>query len=411
MKLKTVDATNHVHPSIFMFLYIPFGVLSGYVTVTMGFLLTQAGIPLSQVAPIISIGFIPNILKFIWAPLVDTTLSVKRWYTLANIITAAGILLIASLPIKSAYLTVMTVVVLITNLGNTIIAMSTESLIAHDVPEDLKGRAGGWLQAGNLGGAGLGGGAGLWLAQVLPDPWMSGAIIALICLLCGLCLFLLKEPIQYNREKNYLKTISNLGKDIWSLLKSRGGILALILCFLPIGSGAASSLWSSVSNDWKASAGTVALAVGVVGGALSALGCLLGGWICDKMDRKKAYILFGLLQGLTALSMAFSPRTQLMFVIWTSIYATTTGMAYAGFSAFVLEAIGKSAAATKYNILAALSNIPIYLMIFVDEWAHGKWSSTGMLLAETIMPILGAIVFISVFIAVNRRNPAPVIEE
>jgi MFS family permease len=316
--------------------------------------------------------------------------------------------MISSLPVKSDYLTLLTVVVIVTSLGNTIIAMATESLLAHDVPEHLKGRAGGWLQAGNLGGGGLGGGAGLWLAQVLPDQWMSGAIIAIICLLCGLCLFLLKEPIQYDRDTNYLKTVKNLGKDIWGLLKSRVGLLALILCILPIGSGAASSLWSSISNDWKASAGAVALAVGVVGGLLSALGCLLGGWICDKMDRKKAYILFGLLQGLSAVSMALSPRTQLMFVIWTSVYAITSGMAYAGFSAFVLEAIGKSAAATKYNILAGFSNIPIYIMIYVDEWAHGNWNATGMLLAETIMPILGAIVFISVLISVNRMKPAAV---
>ena len=36
--------------------------------------------------------------------------------------------------------------------------MSTESLLAHaHTPDNLKGRAGGWSQAGNLGGLGLGG--------------------------------------------------------------------------------------------------------------------------------------------------------------------------------------------------------------------------------------------------------------
>ena len=63
---------KQVHPSVFMFLYLPFGVLSGYVTVTLGYLLTNAGIPLVQVAPIVSVGLLPNILKFLWAPLIDT---------------------------------------------------------------------------------------------------------------------------------------------------------------------------------------------------------------------------------------------------------------------------------------------------------------------------------------------------
>jgi MFS transporter, PAT family, beta-lactamase induction signal transducer AmpG len=409
-KSQTPGTEKHIHPSVFMFLYLPFGVLAGYVSVTMGFLLTNAGIPLAHVAPIISVTYLPNILKFLWAPLVDTTLTVKRWYIIANIITAIGILIIGALPLKNDYLTFLTLIVLLTSLANTIIAMATESLIAYDVPDNLKGRAGGWLQAGNLGGLGLGGGAGLWLAEQLSEPWMASGIIALACLLCSLGLLPLPEPAPFVREKNYLKTINNLGRDIWTLIKSRGGFLALILCFLPIGSGAASNLWSSISNDWNASAGAVALAVGVVGGVLSAFGCLLGGWICDLMDRKKAYIIFGLLQAICALSMAFSPRTQLMFVAWTSIYAITTGMAFAGFSAFVLEAIGKGAAATKYNVFAALSNIPIYLMIFVDEWAHGKWSATGLLFAEAVMPLLGTILFISVLLSVKSVKPTPVSE-
>jgi hypothetical protein len=37
--------------------------------------------------------------------------------------------------------------------------MSVESLMAHTTPEALKGRKGGWLQAGSPGGGGLGGDA------------------------------------------------------------------------------------------------------------------------------------------------------------------------------------------------------------------------------------------------------------
>jgi PAT family beta-lactamase induction signal transducer AmpG len=171
--------TKHAHPSIFMFLYLPFGVLTGYVTVTLGYILTNAGIPLFQVAPIISIGLIPNILKFLWAPLIDTTLTVKKWYLLTDFVTAIGIIVTGILPFKVEYLTIITVVVLLTNIANSFIAMATESLVAHDVPDNLKGRAGGWLQAGNLGGLGLGGGAGLWLADNI-SPFTGSVIIALL---------------------------------------------------------------------------------------------------------------------------------------------------------------------------------------------------------------------------------------
>ena len=52
------------------------------------------------------------------------------------------------------------------------------AVVNRDTPDDEKGRAGGWSQAGNLRGAGLGGGAGLWLAQHSGHPWISGAVLA-----------------------------------------------------------------------------------------------------------------------------------------------------------------------------------------------------------------------------------------
>jgi len=408
---KATNLEKHPHPFIFLFLMLPFGVMFGYVTITLGFLLTKAGIPLGQVAPIIAIALIPNMFKFLWAPLVDTTLTVKKWYIIANIITALGIFLTGILPLKVESLSIMSIIIFLACFGNTIIAMSTESLLAHDTPEHQKGRAGGWLQAGNLGGFGLGGGAGIWLAERLPEAWMTGSLIALVCLLCSFGLFYLSEPTIFLKEKNYLKTLGNLNKDIWKLVKSKMGFLALFLCFLPLGTGAASNLWSSVSNDWNASADTVALVVGVGAGIISAVGCLVGGWICDKMDRKKAYILFGITQALITVAMAFSPLKEDMFILWTSMYAFGSGLAYAGFSAFVLEAIGKGAAATKYNVFASLSNVPIYYMIYIDEWAHGKWGAFGMLSAESFMALLGAIIFIVIFVTVNRMRPVIVVND
>jgi len=396
---------KQTHPSVFMILITPFGVMAGYVSVTIAFLFTKAGIPLVLVAPLIAMTLLPNILKFIWAPLVDTTLTVKTWYIISNIITAAGIMLTGILPIRVAYLPFMTVIIFISSLGNTFLAMATESLAAYDTPDNLKGRAGGWLQAGNLGGLGVGGGAGLWLSERLPAVWMPGAVIAAACLLCSIGLIFLSEPNSPIKEKSYLKTIGNLNRDIWTVVKSRMGFLALFLCFLPIGSGAASNLWSAISKDWGASADTVALIIGVVGGVLSAIGCLIGGWICDLMDRKKGYILFGMIQALCAVGMAYSPRTQQMFIIWTSLYAVSTGLTYAGFSAFTFEAIGKGAAATKYNVFASLSNAPIYYMIYLDEWAHEKWKAIGMLNLEAVMALIGMILFITIFVSVNKMKP------
>lgn len=45
-------------------------------------------------------------------------------------------------------------------------------------------------------------------------------------------------------------------------------------------------------------------------------------------------------------------------------------------------------------------------MIYIDEWAHSKWSAFGMLTAESIMALIRMILFIIIFVSVNRMKPA-----
>jgi MFS transporter, PAT family, beta-lactamase induction signal transducer AmpG len=395
---------KNVHPGVFMVLISPFGVVFGFVSVTLAYMFSKAGISLDEVAALVAASLLPNILKFLWAPLVDTTLSNKKWYLISVLVSAVGIVLISLMPIKEESLTLLTVLVFLTNFAVTFLGMSTDSMMAYDTPSDMKGRAGGWMQTGSLGGMGIGGGIGLFLAERLPANWMAGTILAFACLFSSIGLLFLSEPQSTIRVFSMRQSIKNMNKDIISVMKSKVGFIALFLCFLPIGSGAASNLWSALASEWSASSNTVSLVIGTAGGIIAALGCLLGGWICDRMDRRYAYIAFGLVQAICAVGMGLSPRTETMYIIWTSLYAVSTGLTYAGFTAFVLDAMGTGAAATKYNIFASLSNAPIYFMIFIDGWAHEHWNSTGMLNVEAAIGIVGMLLFIIVIFFVNRMK-------
>jgi len=79
-----------------------------------------------------------------------------------------------------------------------------------------------------------------------------------------------------------------------------------------------------------------------------------------------------------------------------------TGLTYAGFSAFVLEAMGRGAAATKYNVFASLSNTPIAYMTTVDGWAHTQYGPAGMLYTEALFALGGLVLFTVVFSAARR---------
>ena len=380
--------------------------MGGYVTVTIAWLYANEEISIEKIAALVAAILLPQIFRFIWAPLLDSTLSLKKWYLIANIVSAFGILATGIPPIKESSLPLLTFIVIFSNFTVTFLCMATEGLMAHDVPEELKGRAAGFYQAGNLGGAGLGGGAGLWLVQRLPEEWMVGAILAITCLCCCCALLFLKEPKSAIRESHILDTYRNLFQDVWSTLKTKMGILAMIICFLTLGTGAAANLWSAVAKDWGASADTVALVTGLLNGLLTAVGCLWGGWICDQLDRKKAYLVFGFLGALCVVGMAYSPKTELMYIIWTSVYAVLMGFSYAGFTAIVLEAIGKGAAVTKFNIYVMLTNIPVYLMIYIEGLAHTQWGPVGMLNTEAVFAILAIISFLIIQAAMKKRKGA-----
>ncbi|HEX2747190.1 MAG TPA: hypothetical protein VHM91_04255, partial [Verrucomicrobiales bacterium] len=69
---------RRVPPWIFLVLMIPFGVISGYVSVTLGSQLGRAGVSVDKIAALIALGTLPHTFKFFWSPVVDVTLSQKK---------------------------------------------------------------------------------------------------------------------------------------------------------------------------------------------------------------------------------------------------------------------------------------------------------------------------------------------
>jgi len=94
-----------------------------------------------------------------------------------------------------------------------------------------------------------------------------------------------------------------------------------------------------------------------------------------------------------------------MYILFTMAYALITGLTYAGFSAVVLEAIGLGAAATKYNVFASLSNMPIMYMTVIEGWAQTRWNVAGMLFVEAALAAAAMLLFV-VTVAMSRKRTA-----
>jgi len=390
------------HPATFLALILPFGINSGYVLVTLAWLLAHHGVSTADIGELIAVSYLPHTFKVLWAPVIDTTLSNRAWYWIANVVTGGLMIVSGLVPMDTASLPLLEVIVFAFNVSATFVGMSVESLMAYGAADEEKGRVGGWFQAGNLGGQGVGGGLGLWLAQYFDAPWVAGVVLGAASLACALALRRIDAPSRQARA-DYKAAFVDLVRDVWTVLRSRPGVLAVLLMFLPIGSGAASNLWSAVADDWHASVQTVELVTGLLGGLVSAAGCLAGGYVCDRVERRTSYAAFGILMAACALGMAAAPRTESAFVVFTMIYAFIVGLSYAGFSAVVLEAIGQGAAATKYNLFASLSNIPIAWMTYVEGVAHTRYGTAALLLVDAAAAGLALVAFAAIAAATRRR--------
>jgi MFS family permease len=391
-----IAARRAPHPFVYTILIVPFGATAGFVGVTLAFLATHVGLEVTDGAALVAWSNFPNVWKFFWSPVGDKTLTRKRWYLLSCVLCAIGTFAMATLPLSASTMSAMTVIVVVTSVAATFLGFAVEGLIAALTPANERGNVSGWYQAGNLGGNGIGGGLGLLLLNALPAPWMAGTILGALTLACAIPLAFVDEVPHAHEEGSVSGAMIAIGRDVWRMITSREGALGALLCFLPVATGAAASVLAQaeVAAHWGAGEHEVELSQGLLTGFVSMIGCLAGGALCQRINARAAYAVFGsLMAGVTA-AMALLPPTPTTYVGCTLVYAFVTGLSYAAFSALVFDAIGHEGhAATKYNGFASLSNAPIWYV----GWMLGQVASAAgpnaMLYVESGLGVVGIVIF------------------
>lgn len=371
------------NPITILFLMLPFGISTGFISVTLPFLVVQHGFSVSAAAAITAVGISANVWRFAWAPLADLTLSLHKWYKIGIVMCAGSLLLFVFIPLDVAYSGLLMSLVFISQVAATFVVSPVCGFMAMAIEEDEKGRAGGYFQAGNLGGMGLGGGIGLWLAEHFSYE-ISCTVISLSMLLCAFTLYYMPQ-IESDKAQTLKQGFQSLTLGIKELFRSRLGIYTTVIVLFPVGVGAASFIWSSVGDDWHVPTDTVALVTGGLSGLASTLGCVVGGWIADKVGKWWAYFASGVLGALVPLLMGLSPFNSFSYITGVLWYAFMVGFAYAAFSTILLLAVGTHLVATKFALLNSIGSIPLVYMVAFDGWLHDKYSIKAMLLGEAFL--------------------------
>src|SRR6185295_4109389 len=103
------------------------------------------------------------------------------------------------IPVRSETLGLLKLLIVVNSVAITFLGMAVEGLLANVVTDAQRGSAAGWLQAGNLGGSGIGGGLALWLAQRIGVS-AAFVIAALALMMCSFGLLRVPESKRATHE-------------------------------------------------------------------------------------------------------------------------------------------------------------------------------------------------------------------
>jgi MFS family permease len=360
---------------------LPPSIAGGFVSVAFIYELGRHGVGMAAISGLAGLALLPSTWQFLAGPAIDMSLTQRRWYGLAGIVLLTCLIGIGFTPATAAALPVLGALCFVGACSHVCLGVSAMSAMAATTAPEARGPIGGWVQAANLGGAGLGGGLGLWIVTHAGGAPTACVILSAICVLCALPMIRLRVPPPA-RAATLAAQSRYLGVQLWALARTRNGVLAIMAETLPAALGAAMGLLPAVAGQWHASADLVALVRGALGGAASIPGCLVGGYLCRRFRHRTVYMWAALAYAAAEAAMAFAPHTPAFFAFFVILNALILGVAFGPLSAIVYDCLGPAAAATVGSALFSLCNLPLVVMVLVVGHAEAKLGADGMLLTE-----------------------------
>ena len=392
----TAPASRPPPPWLFAISAIPYGVSGGFTAIIMPYMADHAGLQLDKIGWFVTLLFIPPILQFLYAPIVDIGLARKHWLIVLSCLGAACFFGALQMKLPDD-----TVPFLSLAVAGTLISGLTGScnggLMAQLIPDHQRGQASAALNVGNLSGSALSGALVAWMIGNDYNLQLIGVVLVVMMAAPSFAILLITEPARTKRTVNQL--FGGMFRDVGKVLFSRTGITGVLLCLSPVGTAALTNYFAAMGSKYGASTGEIALLTGPASAVLNAIGAVVGGLMCDRINRRAVYLLSGLLTAVCGLAMMVSPRTEMTFVVGGTVYALVTGLCYAAFTATVLETIGKGGenASTQYALFVAAGNAAIAYVGLVDTRFSDRYGVEGVVGSDAGLNIIGVVVLGGIF--------------
>jgi PAT family beta-lactamase induction signal transducer AmpG len=319
-------------------------------------------------------------LEFVWAPLVDACLTRRLWYVAGAVVMCGclGTLLIA--PWNPTSVSLMTVLAFASSSGAAIAAVAVKGIMAYDVPAARLGAASGFYSAGGTFAKAVGGSGTLWLLTHVSGRAVAASFSIGAAALAGMAI-VFAVPGRPAPLRGIPAKLRSALVELWTLVRTRTGILIAVLCVIPFGAGTEAGLIGAIAREWAVTPDQLA-AFGTFGAATSIVSAILAGWLATRIGPWNVYLLLGWAMIGAMLGLAYSPRTALYFLVLELVYRALAAGCYATLLAIVMQAIGKGAASTKAATLWSLANFAFVYPTLIEGSVHDHAGTAAMLFTD-----------------------------
>jgi PAT family beta-lactamase induction signal transducer AmpG len=420
MKFPDLLATRKGRLTAFFLLYITEGIPLGFAAMTMVSQMRRLGVSAAQVGAFTAAIYLPWGFKWAMGPIVDV-LSSDRFGRRRSWIFAMQIGMVASLFLMQfvglgAGVGVLTTLIIVHNIFAATQDIAIDALAVGTLQADERGMAGGLTFAGAYLGQVVGGSGALYLIKYVGFSNTYFFVAAAILAVTLFVVVPLREPV-IARTVAAGAGLARIGGEIalfvrqaWSAFTaSRASLVGLLFAVLPAGAMALQLAFAQ----------TLAVDLGFDDARLaswnlwtticSAAGCVIGGWLSDRLGRRRALAWFIFSMSPVTLWMAWTmwqagwihpvdvaSRAGLIvpavvintFWLSTLLYSFALGLMYGARAALFMDVSNPRVAATQFTAYMALLNLGISYSASWQGWSVDRYGYPMTLLADSLIGLL-----------------------
>jgi len=362
----------------FGLLYVSEGVPYGFTSVAMVAFMRQQGVSLETIGAFSAALFLPWAFKWVWAPLIDLIQldrwgGRRAWIVGCMTMMLVSLLVVANIDVQQHFEWLLAMVI-VHNVFCATQDVAIDSLAVSTLQPDERARGNGFMFGGQYLGIMLGGGAAVFVTDLVGFGGALAYVGALCLVNLTFVLFFVRDPFARPlapRPSVFGSVVTQLVAFVETVYTSfwksgPGPICGTAFALLPCGAMAlAYATLSTIQVDYGLDGARIAR-LQVLNTIAAALGCLFGGFIADRFGIKRTiatgFALTGLMSVLLAsqISRLGLPQVPLaLFVSVITAHGLFFGVSYGARSAVFMGMTNPAVAATQFTAFMAMSNLAI----------------------------------------------------